>query len=46
MSPPVDDAVRPTSVSPCGNYAVQILWEDGFNQVRRTHGMHVIFVLP
>ncbi len=27
------DDVRPASISPCGNYAVQILWEDGFNQV-------------
>ena len=34
MAPAVADDVRPTSVAPCGNYAVQILWEDGFNQAR------------
>ena len=27
------EGVRPASISPCGNYAVQILWDDGFNQV-------------
>ena len=29
----MSDNIRPQSISPCGNYAVQILWEDGFNQV-------------
>lgn len=33
LSLAVADDVRPASISPCGNYAVQILWEDGFNQV-------------
>ena len=26
MAPAVADDVRPASVAPCGNYAVQILW--------------------
>ena len=26
----------PASVGPLGNYAVQIQWEDGFNQARST----------
>jgi hypothetical protein len=26
--------VMPESINPLGNYAVQILWQDGFNQVR------------
>lgn len=34
MAPAVADDVQPTSVAPCGNYAVQIVWEDGFNQAR------------
>jgi DUF971 family protein len=25
--------IRPASVQPLGNYSVQILWQDGFNQV-------------
>ena len=29
----VADDVRPAAVAPLGNYAVQITWEDGFNQV-------------
>jgi hypothetical protein len=29
----VPDDIKPLSVSPVGNYAVQIQWEDGFNQV-------------
>lgn len=29
----VADDVRPISVNPLGNYAVQISWSDGFNQV-------------
>ena len=29
----VPDDVRPTAVNPLGNYAVQITWDDGFNQV-------------
>lgn len=27
------EGIVPQSVNPLGNYAVQILWEDGFNQV-------------
>ena len=30
----IADDIRPESVAPLGNYAVQILWQDGFNQVR------------
>ena len=29
----ISDDVRPQEVAPLGNYAVQITWEDGFNQV-------------
>lgn len=29
----VPDDVTPESISPLGNYAVQITWQDGFNQV-------------
>ncbi|KAF6266708.1 P-loop containing nucleoside triphosphate hydrolase protein [Scenedesmus sp. NREL 46B-D3] len=29
----VSEDIKPISVSPVGNYAVQIQWEDGFNQV-------------
>lgn len=29
----VPEGVRPETISPLGNYAVQITWEDGFNQV-------------
>lgn len=29
----IPDDIRPASVQPLGNYAVQILWQDGFNQV-------------
>ncbi len=29
----IPDDVRPAGVQPLGNYAVQITWEDGFNQV-------------
>jgi hypothetical protein len=29
----ISDDIKPISVSPVGNYAVQIQWEDGFNQV-------------
>ena len=29
----VPEDVRPASVQPLGNYAVQITWQDGFNQV-------------
>lgn len=28
------DDIEPASVQPLGNYAVQITWQDGFNQVR------------
>ncbi|KAF8072891.1 HCF101 [Scenedesmus sp. PABB004] len=30
---PVPDGVRPLSIAQVGNYAVQITWDDGFNQV-------------
>ncbi len=30
----IADAVRPAAMRPLGNYAMQIDWEDGFNQVR------------
>jgi hypothetical protein len=29
----IPDTVVPQSINPLGNYAVQISWEDGFNQV-------------
>lgn len=29
----VPEDVQPASVQPLGNYAVQITWQDGFNQV-------------
>lgn len=29
----VPDDIEPDTVAPLGNYAVQILWQDGFNQV-------------
>lgn len=29
----VPDGIQPDTVAPLGNYAVQILWQDGFNQV-------------
>lgn len=29
----IADTLRPQSINPLGNYAVQITWEDGFNQV-------------
>jgi DUF971 family protein len=29
----IPEDVRPSDVQPLGNYAVQITWEDGFNQV-------------
>ena len=29
----ITDDIRPDSIAPLGNYAVQILWQDGFNQV-------------
>ena len=32
-APDIPDGIRPTAVNPLGNYAVQISWEDGFNQV-------------
>lgn len=31
----VPDDIQPDTVAPLGNYAVQILWQDGFNQVRQ-----------
>ncbi|GFH10841.1 uncharacterized protein HaLaN_06233 [Haematococcus lacustris] len=30
----VPDGLAPQSINPLGNYAVQITWEDGFNQAR------------
>lgn len=30
----IPENVTPESINPLGNYAVQILWADGFNQVR------------
>ncbi len=30
----IPDGITPQSINPLGNYAVQITWEDGFNQVR------------
>jgi DUF971 family protein len=30
----IAEDVAPASVQPLGNYAVQITWQDGFNQVR------------
>jgi len=30
----IPEDVTPESINPLGNYAVQILWQDGFNQVR------------
>jgi len=30
----VPEDVRPAGVQPLGNYAVQITWQDGFNQAR------------
>lgn len=29
----IPESIRPESVQPLGNYAVQITWDDGFNQV-------------
>ena len=29
----VPEGIRPGDIQPLGNYAVQITWEDGFNQV-------------
>ena len=29
----VTDDIKPDTIAPLGNYAVQILWQDGFNQV-------------
>eukprot|EP00882_Tetradesmus_deserticola_P020441 GHRQ01022085.1.p1 GENE.GHRQ01022085.1~~GHRQ01022085.1.p1 ORF type:complete len:218 (-),score=38.95 GHRQ01022085.1:865-1518(-) len=37
----VSDDIKPISVSPLGNYAVQIQWEDGFNQVGCSDAMPV-----
>lgn len=32
----VPEGIKPLGVSPMGNYAAQIQWEDGFSQVSRT----------
>lgn len=29
----IPDAIRPAGVAPLGNYAAQIVWDDGFSQV-------------
>ncbi|MEW5310527.1 MAG: hypothetical protein WDW38_002316 [Sanguina aurantia] len=29
----ISETIQPMTISPLGNYAVQITWEDGFNQV-------------
>ncbi len=34
----VPEDVRPAGVQPLGNYAVQITWQDGFNQARAWSG--------
>ncbi len=31
----ISDDIQPDTIAPLGNYAVQILWQDGFNQVHR-----------
>ena len=36
----VPDDIQLDSISPLGNYAVQILWQDGFNQVWAEHTSH------
>lgn len=33
MDTVIAEGIVPQAVNPLGNYAVQILWEDGFNQV-------------
>jgi DUF971 family protein len=41
----VAEDVEPASVQPLGNYAVQITWQDGFNQVgRMCHAAWVFLV--
>ena len=30
----ISDDIQPDTIAPLGNYAVQILWQDGFNQVQ------------
>ena len=32
----IAEDIQPESVQPLGNYAVQITWQDGFNQVGLT----------
>jgi DUF971 family protein len=34
----IPETVVPQSINPLGNYAVQISWEDGFNQVGGVEG--------
>ena len=36
----VAEDVEPESVQPLGNYAVQITWKDGFNQVKCLEVLH------
>lgn len=36
----VPDTIIPAGLQPVGNYAVLIMWEDGFNQVRNHLCMH------
>lgn len=32
----IPQSIKPLGVAPMGNYAVQIQWEDGFSQVKRS----------
>lgn len=36
----ISDDIEPDTIAPLGNYAVQILWQDGFNQVHRPRVLH------
>ena len=44
----ISDDIQPDTIAPLGNYAVQILWQDGFNQALRPRlcmaGLHAILV--
>ena len=44
----ISDDIQPDTIAPLGNYAVQILWQDGFNQVHRPRfcmaGLHALVV--
>ena len=41
----IPEDIQPESVQPLGNYAVQITWQDGFNQVRHLEACWC-FLLP